>query len=146
MSMKAGTGTVMVFGTFDRLHPGHVFFLKNAKRLGKHLVVVVARDRTTRLLKKRTPAHPEKERAGRVRRLGIADKVILGDRTLGAYAVLKKHRPAVIALGYDQDGLFKDIRGRLPHLALGYRPKLRRARSFRPKKYKSSLLRKTPTR
>ncbi|MBT4351769.1 adenylyltransferase/cytidyltransferase family protein, partial [archaeon] len=28
---------VMAFGTFDVIHPGHSFYLKRAKKLGKEL-------------------------------------------------------------------------------------------------------------
>ena len=28
---------VLVFGTFDRLHPGHLYFLKNAKNMANCL-------------------------------------------------------------------------------------------------------------
>ncbi|MCK5249408.1 MAG: adenylyltransferase/cytidyltransferase family protein, partial [Spirochaetaceae bacterium] len=36
--------TVLVFGTFDVIHPGHQWFLRNAARHGDRLVAVVSRD------------------------------------------------------------------------------------------------------
>jgi FAD synthetase len=53
---------VIVFGTFDYLHPGHKSFLKQAKKLGDFLTVVVACDHTIKHLKKITPHHSEKQR------------------------------------------------------------------------------------
>ncbi|HLC71304.1 MAG TPA: adenylyltransferase/cytidyltransferase family protein, partial [Candidatus Nanoarchaeia archaeon] len=36
--------TVMCFGTFDILHPGHLHYLQQAKKYGDYLMVVIARD------------------------------------------------------------------------------------------------------
>ena len=40
----------MATGTFDILHMGHIYYLKEAKKLGDELVIVVARDFTVRKL------------------------------------------------------------------------------------------------
>jgi len=37
---------VMTFGTFDRFHPGHEYYLREAKKLGDSLLTVIARDVT----------------------------------------------------------------------------------------------------
>ena len=55
--------TVMVFGSFDLLHPGHLFFLKQAKKHGDKLVVVVALDRTIESVKQQTPKYNERVRS-----------------------------------------------------------------------------------
>jgi len=36
--------TVMTFGTFDIVHPGHIHFLQQAKTYGDRLITIVARD------------------------------------------------------------------------------------------------------
>ena len=41
---------VVVAGTFDGIHPGHLSFLKQASELGNELVVIVARDKTVQRL------------------------------------------------------------------------------------------------
>ncbi len=91
---------VMATGVFDLLHPGHVFFLTEARQLGDELVVVVARDQTARRLK-REPYVPEHIRREMVEALKPVDRAILGSTT-DIYATVVAERPSIIALGYDQ--------------------------------------------
>jgi FAD synthetase len=91
---------VMATGVFDLLHPGHVAFLREAKRLGDELVVVVARDSTAKRFK-HTPITPEAQRLEMVAALKPVDRAILGNEG-GIYEILDDVRPDVIALGYDQ--------------------------------------------
>jgi len=39
---------VVATGTFDIIHPGHVTFLREAKKLGDELIVIVAREKNVR--------------------------------------------------------------------------------------------------
>ena len=91
---------VMATGVFDLLHPGHLYFLTEAKRLGDELVVVVARDQTARRLK-REPYVPELIRREMVEALKPVDRAVLGSAT-DIYQTVVEVRPDVIALGYDQ--------------------------------------------
>lgn len=91
---------VMASGVFDLLHPGHLYFLENAKKLGDELVVVVARDRTAARLK-RPPVLPEELRREMVEALKPVDKAVLGSLT-DIYHTVEELKPDVIALGYDQ--------------------------------------------
>jgi FAD synthetase len=92
---------VLVFGTFDILHKGHLYFLKNAKKNGKFLTVVVARDATVRQIKGKEPLNNEEKRKVNLKKLDFVDDVVLGSLT-DKYAVLDKAKPDVICLGYDQ--------------------------------------------
>jgi FAD synthetase len=91
---------VMATGVFDLLHPGHVYFLSEARKLGDELVVVVARDQTARRLK-HEPYTPEHIRREMVEALKPVDRAILGSTT-DIYATVVQERPSIIALGYDQ--------------------------------------------
>lgn len=42
---------VMTFGTFDVFHPGHRFYLSEARKLGNRLLVIVALDSTVEKIK-----------------------------------------------------------------------------------------------
>ncbi|MCI4357857.1 MAG: adenylyltransferase/cytidyltransferase family protein [Thermoplasmata archaeon] len=91
---------VMATGVFDLLHPGHLFFLNEARKLGDELVVVVARDQTARRLK-HEPYVPEHIRREMVEALKPVDRAVLGSTT-DIYQTVVEERPDVIALGYDQ--------------------------------------------
>jgi len=90
----------MATGVFDLLHPGHLYFLTEAKKLGDELVVVVARDQTARRLK-REPYVPEHIRREMVESLKPVDRAVLGSAT-DIYETVLNERPQVIALGFDQ--------------------------------------------
>ena len=91
----------MCAGTFDIIHPGHLYYLSEAKKYGDKLVVVVARDETSELFKGKKPMHNEKERLEDVRTLEIVDEAILGH--LGdIFSIIEEIKPDVICLGYDQ--------------------------------------------
>lgn len=92
---------VIIFGSFDPLHEGHIDFFRQAKELGDYLTVVVARDENIIKLKHRDPAQDENVRLGAVRKIALVDRAVLGDK--GEYGqALKIENPDIIAVGYDQ--------------------------------------------
>lgn len=99
-ALKKRPRTVLATGVFDILHPGHLYYLTEAKKLGDRLVVVVARDETAMRLK-RQPVVPEHLRLEMVCALKPVDEAVLGDRD-DFYRVVKAIRPDIIALGHDQ--------------------------------------------
>jgi FAD synthetase len=102
---------VMATGTFDILHMGHIYFLKEAKKLGDKLYVVVACDSTVRKLK-HEPVTPEKMRLDIIKELKIVDEAFLGHEE-DMYEVVKEIKPDIIALGYDQIYNAEDIKHEL---------------------------------
>ncbi len=91
---------VMATGTFDILHLGHIYFLKQAKKLGDTLAVVVATDSTVRKLK-HEPVNSEQIRLDLIKELKIVDEAYLGHEK-DIYEILKEIKPDIITLGYDQ--------------------------------------------
>ncbi len=92
---------VLVGGVFNIIHPGHRYFLEMAKGLGDELVVVVANDKTV-LRDKKKLMFPARVRAGTVESVGAVDRAVVGDE-LDMTKVIRRERPDVIAVGYDQD-------------------------------------------
>jgi len=90
---------VLATGTFDLLHPGHVYFLTQAKALGDELIVIVARD--SNIIHKPKPIIPEEQRLEMVNSLKMVDQALLGSEK-DIFEPLKQIKPDIIALGYDQ--------------------------------------------
>lgn len=128
--------TVMAFGTFDILHPGHISFLKQAKRYGR-LIMVIARDKTVKQVKGKLAHNPEKTRQRAIKAASIAEKVILGSLT-DKCAAIKKYRPDIIALGYDQTYFTEQLAPELKNLKL--KTKIIRLKPFKPDKFKTSII------
>jgi FAD synthetase len=90
----------MATGVFDLLHPGHLYFLSEAKKLGDELFVVVARDSTARKFK-HEPITNEVSRLEMVEALKPVDRAVLGHEG-DIYDILDEIRPDIVALGFDQ--------------------------------------------
>lgn len=134
---------VMAFGSFDVLHPGHISHLGQAKRLGDRLIVIVARDSSILMFKKRRPVFNERERLGMVRSLKAVDEAHLGNRIAsrdGVFEILLKFRPDVIAIGYDQQALHGNLKERIRRM--GLKSKVVVTKPYSAKRYKSSRIRK----
>ncbi len=91
---------VLAGGTFSIIHPGHIFFLREAKKCGDFLTVVVASDSTVRK-NKGYVLFPAKERKRMVESIGFVDRVVIGDEK-DMFRVVEKERPDVVVLGFDQ--------------------------------------------
>lgn len=103
----------MVFGVFDRLHPGHISFLEQAREYGDVVIAVVARDAIVQELKNKLPHEDEETRKTSISRISHITHVVLSDVILGSYEVLNNHQPDIICLGYDQTALERDLRERM---------------------------------
>ena len=95
---------VMASGTFDIIHPGHAFYLEEAKKLGgagAELFVVIATDKTVEK-HKRIPIMNQEQRAEMISKLKVVDDVFIGDENDPFKIVLEK-KPDIIAIGPDQN-------------------------------------------
>ena len=131
---------VIVFGTFDIIHKGHLNFFDQAKQYADYLIVVIARDSTARQIKKTKPMNDEKTRLKNIKKLQIIDKAVLGSKK-DYYRQIEKLKPDFICLGYDQKHLLaKCLKKELKKRKV--KSKIIRLKSYKPNKYKSSKLRK----
>jgi len=128
---------VMCAGTFDIVHPGHLYFLSEAKKFGDKLVVIVARDETSERMKGKKPSHNEKERMEQVRSLEIVDKAVLGNKG-NIFEIIEEIKPNVICLGYDQKVLKQELEDELKKRNI--KADVVRIGSYMPHLYKSSKI------
>lgn len=100
---------ILVFGTFDGIHPGHEFFLRSAKSRGSFLHVAVARDSHIEELKDRKPRNRELKRKEAIEVLPYVDEASLSDEELGTFNIIHLVNPDKIILGHDQHDLEKAL-------------------------------------
>jgi len=93
------TRRVVATGTFDILHPGHLYYLEESKKLGDELWVIVARDANVR--HKPRPIIPEEHRLRMVAALKPVTYAILGDKT-DMFRPIREIQPAIITIGFNQ--------------------------------------------
>ena len=136
--MKKQADKTMVFGVFDLLHPGHLNFLYRARSRGRELIAVIARDESVRRLEGRLPEWGERKRMMAVLETGLATRAVLGDLRQGSYGVIKKEKPDLICLGYDQAAFTDKLEEACS--ALGLSATIVRIGAHKPDTYKSSLL------
>jgi len=91
---------VLVGGCFDLIHPGHITFLKNSKKCGDFLVVLLESDESV-LKYKKILAQKQKERGLILLELEAVDMVIpltglLEDQDY--YMIVKITKPDIIAI------------------------------------------------
>ena len=130
---------VMCAGTFDTIHPGHLYYLSEAKKHGNKLVVVVARDETSEKIKGKKPVHDEKKRLENIRSLEIVNKAVLGKQG-NIFNIIEEIKPDVICLGYDQKVQKNELEEELKKRNV--KCDVMRIGSYMPHLYKSSKMRK----
>ena len=130
---------ILVFGTFDGVHEGHLNLFKQARKLSKNpfLIVSIARDVNVARIKNKLPFNNEKRRQALVKKTKLADRVVLGSLKNYLSHIVKEY-PDYIALGYDQIHYTENLKKELK--SLGLTPKIRRLKPYKETIYKNSLL------
>ncbi len=94
------TGSVLAYGHFTTIHPGHIRYLRHARALGDNFIIVLIGDGD----REQSPyLFTQSERAEALTLLGIADAIVLlkGDELSEAIQIL---RPEVLVLGTELQG------------------------------------------
>jgi len=94
--------TVMVNGTFDVLHPGHVALLNTARSYGDYLIVAIDTDRRVRELKgSQRPINCQTDRRIMLSALKAVDIVEFFDSTEELITLMQRYKPDVYVKGSD---------------------------------------------
>jgi rfaE bifunctional protein nucleotidyltransferase chain/domain len=99
---KRGMRIVFTNGVFDLLHPGHIRYLKEARRLGDALIVAVNADESARALGKGTerPINSAVERAEVLAALACVDATVIFDEDT-PHEIIAALQPDVLVKGSD---------------------------------------------
>ena len=94
--------TVMVNGTFDVLHPGHIALLNTARSYGDYLVVAIDTDRRVKELKGNLrPINNQDDRKIMLANLKAVDVVEFFDSTEELVNLMKLYKPDTYVKGSD---------------------------------------------
>lgn len=129
---------VMLFGTFDIVHIGHIHLFKEAKKYGDYLVVVVACNKNAEKVKGFAPFHTEQERLMYLSNIKIIDDVRLGYAD-DVYQIIQEVKPGVIAIGYDQKVYVDKLEDAITDAGMSI--EIVRLAPYQSERYKSSHLR-----
>jgi cytidyltransferase-like protein len=137
--MQNNKTKIMLFGTFDGLHKGHLNFFKQAKKLSRDsfLIALVARDKNVFKIKNKKTIFLENKRKNLVKKCNLIDKVILGSLNDYMKQILIE-KPDIIALGYDQKAFVKELKTEVKKRKLNV--KIVRLKPHKAHIYKNSLL------
>ena len=96
---------VVVNGTFDILHRGHIEMLEYAKSLGDHLLVCIDTDsRVSELKGPSRPINKQSDRAFMLQSLRCVDTVWYFDDEEQLEEILETYKPDVMVKGSDYRG------------------------------------------
>lgn len=96
---------VMVNGTFDILHRGHLEMLEYAKSQGSYLLVAIDSDRRVKELKGESrPINTVSDRRAMLQSLRFVDYVKVFDTTEELLEIIKLYKPNIMVKGSDYQG------------------------------------------
>ncbi|NHK30199.1 MAG: FAD synthase [Asgard group archaeon] len=103
---KGNRPRLVVFGTFDIIHPAHLRFLVEARSAANclecELIVVLARDSSINRIKGHPPIFNEEKRLKLMSCLRVVDYAQLGNEGKNPFQIILELQPDHIVLGYDQ--------------------------------------------
>ena len=133
---------VLIAGTFDILHPGHIFLINEAAKLGD-VYVIVATDRNRELYSGDVPIIPEQQRLEVMRNLKNVKDAKLGRHDNDTLKTVEELDPDIILLGQDQKFSVEKLQNSLKMKGMNY-IEVRRLEEFydKFKLFSSSLIKK----
>ena len=92
---------ILVAGTFDIIHPGHIFLFNQAAKMGD-VYVIVATDKNRENYSGERPIIPEKQRLEVVKSIKNVKEARLGRNDNDTLKTVEEINPDLILLGPDQ--------------------------------------------
>jgi len=92
---------VLIAGTFDLLHPGHIYLVNEAAKMGE-VYVIVATDQNRKLYSGKSPIIPENQRLDVIMSVKNVKEARLGRSDNDTLKTVEEISPDIILLGPDQ--------------------------------------------
>ncbi len=92
---------VLIAGTFDLLHPGHIYLINEAAKLGD-VYVIVATDKNRQLYSGEAPIIPEEQRLAVIKSIKNVKVAKLGRHDNDTLKTVEEIKPDIVLLGPNQ--------------------------------------------
>lgn len=99
--MSESKKKILVAGTFDLIHAGHIYLINEAAKLGD-VYVIVATDRNRELFSGESPIIPQEQRLEIIKNIKNVKEARLGRSDNDTLKTVKEIQPDIILLGPDQ--------------------------------------------
>ncbi|MFX1316794.1 MAG: adenylyltransferase/cytidyltransferase family protein [Promethearchaeota archaeon] len=133
---------ILIAGTFDILHPGHIFLINEAAKLGD-VYIIVSTDKNRELYSGEAPIVPEQQRLEIMKSIKNVKDAILGRHDNDTLKTVEELNPDIILLGPDQKFSVEKLRNALKLKGLNH-IEVRRLEKYydKFKLHSSSLIKK----
>ena len=106
---------ILIAGTFDLIHPGHIYLINEAAKLG-NVYIIVATDKNRKIYSGISPIIPQEQRLEVIRSIKNVKEARLGRSDNDTLKTVEEINPDIILLGPDQkysiDLLLKGLKAR----------------------------------
>lgn len=92
---------VLIAGTFDLIHPGHIYLINEAAKLGD-VYVIVATDKNRELYSGEAPIVPEEQRLRVIKSIKNVKDAKLGRHDNDTLKTVEEIKPDIVLLGPNQ--------------------------------------------
>ncbi|MFX1573476.1 MAG: adenylyltransferase/cytidyltransferase family protein [Promethearchaeota archaeon] len=110
---------ILIAGTFDLVHPGHIYLINEAAKLGD-VYVIIATDKNRKLYSGSSPIIPEAQRLEVIKNIKNVKEARLGRSDNDTLKTVKEINPDIILLGPDQKYSIKLLKKGLKEKGLNH--------------------------
>lgn len=110
---------VLVAGTFDLVHPGHIYLINEAAKLGD-VYVIIATDKNRRLYSGNPPIIPQEQRLEVIKSIKNVKEARIGRSDNDTLKTVQEINPDIILLGPDQKYSIKILKKGLEKKGLSH--------------------------
>ncbi len=108
---------ILIAGTFDLIHPGHIYLINEAAKLG-NVYVIVSTDKNRELYSGEAPIIPEEQRLEVIKSIKKVKDAKLGRHDNDTLKTVKEIQPDIVLLGPDQKYSIKTLKKGLIDIGL----------------------------